>query len=319
MGSISYSYNGRAYHQPRYIAVAGWNNPLEHTPPTSFEEVMQNGGTFVWDDTVPGVFGHGAVPVQQAYAAPHSCGIPNQINPDWAAWTGAKSKWTGGWGTAGTGNAYVQKEFHSWIVMGNTDMKWTGVMPFKLKEPTLARYIAVKLNACAYQTTGACLEYFGLIGSMCPIDGTRHPTPAPSKAPTTAVPSAAPTMSPTRVPASVSLTAPFYAFMACESCTACESVGFAAQIEEILLTMVSDAVVCRVSASLVGTGTDVSYDTNDNSKTLAEHVGAFAGSGYVVTAAGAGGMTLSPTSAPSSSPTTTSPSKAPTSWPTAAP
>ena len=313
------------YDMPRWISVAGWNSPLDHTPPASFGDVMQYGGTFVWDDTIPGDLGHGAIHVSQAYATtcanPAHSGIPNLLDTAWDPWTGTRAFYSGGSGSSGYDGGGQPKGYGANTVFGSTDKKWTGVLPFKLKTPTLARYIAIKLNPCSqgHSARSAGIDYFGLVGSPCPIDGTRDPTPAPSVAPTTAVPSAAPTLAPTRVPASVSVDAPFYAFMGCESCAACDSTGFATQIEEILLTMVSDAVVCRVSASLGGDGTDVSYSTNDNTKTLSDHVQAFVGTGFVVTAAGAGGMTLSPTQPPSSSPTTAAPSRAPTPWPSAAP
>lgn len=202
-GRITSHYGGTSYDIPRWVAVAGWSPPVSHSPPTSFDDVMQNGGTFVWDDTVPGIFGHGPIKVSQAYATscanPYSGGIPNLLDFYWDTWTGDgvnnRAKYTGGDGSAGT------KGYGSSTPFGSTTKKWTGVLPFALKTPTLARYIAIKLNPCAngFQARAAALEYFGLVGSLCPIDGTREPSPAPT-APTPAPTSTAPTKSPTSRP-----------------------------------------------------------------------------------------------------------------------
>ena len=209
LGFVWSGYNGQTFDTPRYISVAGWQAPLEHTPPSSFADVINNGAAFEWDMSDPGIFGAGPIKLDEQFAS-GGCGnpaldaVPHIINTDWSSWTGCNPKWSGGYDDRSI-NTPHSPPAASWSATFCVNDNWRGVIPFKLAQPTLARYIAVSLNPCisSWAANTASLEFFGLGGSVCYIDGTRHPTPAPTAptaSPTTSSPSESPTAFPSRSP-----------------------------------------------------------------------------------------------------------------------
>ena len=204
IGRVTNSYNGRTYDTPLHISVAGWQAPFEHTPPTSFADVITNGAALEWDMSDPGIFGNGPLTTDEQWATggcenPYLDSVPHVIDTSWATWTGCSSRRSNGWDsrTVNGGNNYHQAD---WGATFCQDEGWRGVMPFKLASPTLVRYIAVSLNPCKgdIATYTAGLEYFNVAGSLCPV----NPSASPSSAPT--LPTASPSSSPTNPTASPS-------------------------------------------------------------------------------------------------------------------